>query len=472
MSNTNIASLYDFTLQQMAAESYFEGISLADVDELRRRLRLGTNRLGYPDDAGGSNTTLNQGYPGYTRMAGVQADEFMERFAIVHQWSDNPTPNGTRTGAALGPGILANTGLSATLIRKKDDSGNLTNEYTLAVRSTEFRSWATGGDSERDTVGADLNGIASVGFALAQQAALERYYEWLKQGPSPLLPSGAVLNVAGYSLGGHLATVFTEVHRIDADISFGETVTFNGAGRGLYNADAGSLKDMLDFYQAVFSEPRLASADPGNRVANEKRAAAIASIGRPFDSTSIYGDPRHLWAQSATAQRFGLSTSVFANELLTQAPITQVFGLETINNVNVTANSAIHGPTVGVGIESQPLVEGLGGGLGLVSDRLMKFLGGDFGSGHSIALIADSLALQRALNKLAPSFRLEDFIPILMKATNRVQSNGPGANYEVDALENVLDGLRRQLIDPNLAATEYKDGAGGFGDIAKREIYF
>jgi hypothetical protein len=32
--NTNIESLYEYVLQQMAAESYFEGISTSDLDEL------------------------------------------------------------------------------------------------------------------------------------------------------------------------------------------------------------------------------------------------------------------------------------------------------------------------------------------------------------------------------------------------------------------------------------------------------
>ncbi len=94
--NTNIASLYEFTLQQMAAESYFEGIGLTDTDKIRDALRLGTNRLGYPPGAGEHNTGLNEGYPGYTRMTTQQADEFLEKFKIVHQWSDNPTPDGRR----------------------------------------------------------------------------------------------------------------------------------------------------------------------------------------------------------------------------------------------------------------------------------------------------------------------------------------------------------------------------------------
>ena len=94
--NTNIASLYEFTLQQMAAESYFEGIGLTDTDKIREALRLGTNRLGYPPGAGEGNTGLNEGYPGYTRMTTQQADEFLDKFKIVHQWSDNPTPTGRR----------------------------------------------------------------------------------------------------------------------------------------------------------------------------------------------------------------------------------------------------------------------------------------------------------------------------------------------------------------------------------------
>ena len=82
--NTNIESLYDYVLQQMAAESYFEGTSLSNLDEVKNRLRLGTNRLtfqsGPPD--------LNEGFPGYTRMTAQQADEFVSKYSIVHQWSD------------------------------------------------------------------------------------------------------------------------------------------------------------------------------------------------------------------------------------------------------------------------------------------------------------------------------------------------------------------------------------------------
>lgn len=465
MANTNIASLYDYTLQQMAAESYFEGIAPTESAKIKAQLILGTNRRGYQNGP----PDLNEGYPGYTRMTDSQADEFLSRFSIVHQWSDDPTPTGSRPLAEGDPAfdqlndeILANTGLSATLIRKKDDSGNLTNEYTLAIRSTEFRSWADGGDGERDKGGADFTGIAFNGFALAQQDALERYYRWLKQNGK--LPPGATLNVTGYSLGGNLATVFTEIHQNDGDVRFGETVTFNGAGRGSFNAAQGSLKDMVDYFHAVLNDPRIAP-DPGGGIPTAQRGAAIAKIGTVFDPKSLYNDERYAWAVTAAQLRFGLSfystRDQYRTGTLADARITQVFGYETIGNTNFTANSGIHGPSVRVGIESQPLIEGAAG----------YFQYGDFGSGHSIALLADSLALQRAMGKLDVSFTLDEFIPILSRATNKVPTNGVGANYETDALENILDGLRRALLGPDVAKTTYKDGASGFGDITKRNEF-
>jgi hypothetical protein len=153
MSNTSIKSLYDFLLQQTAAESYFEGVALNDPIAVKEGLKLGANRKGYTTNP---NPDLNGGYAGYTRMTESQADEFLSKFQIVHQWSDNPTPNGSRPAVEgsyayprLNAEILANTGLSATLIKDK-----ATGSFTLAIRSTEFRNWALGGDGERDKFGA------------------------------------------------------------------------------------------------------------------------------------------------------------------------------------------------------------------------------------------------------------------------------------------------------------------------------
>jgi hypothetical protein len=70
--NTKIDSLYDYALQQMSAESYFEGISLTNLAAVKESLRLGTNRIGFQ-----GTRDLNEGYPGYTRMTESQADEFL-----------------------------------------------------------------------------------------------------------------------------------------------------------------------------------------------------------------------------------------------------------------------------------------------------------------------------------------------------------------------------------------------------------
>ena len=65
-------------------------------------------------------------------------------------------------------------------------------------------------ESDHGISGADGD-LAFAGFAMAQLAAMEDYYAWLRADPARLPPE-ATLYVTGYSLGGHLATVFTEIH--------------------------------------------------------------------------------------------------------------------------------------------------------------------------------------------------------------------------------------------------------------------
>ena len=161
MPNTNIKQLYGYILQQMAAESYFEGNELNSIEEIKKQLYLGANREGYKTN----NTDLNEGYPGYTRMTKQQADEFLDKFKIVHQWSDNPTPTGKRPlpegidgKPKLNAGdLLANTGLSATLIQDK-----ATGAFTLAIRSTEFRDWSKGGDGKPIRLAPGMNVTAEI----------------------------------------------------------------------------------------------------------------------------------------------------------------------------------------------------------------------------------------------------------------------------------------------------------------------
>lgn len=503
MAVTGIDALYEFSLCQLAAESYLENASrLGEIEYLSFVLRKGTNRTGYnkSDNNDLQVDGLNQGWPGLTRMTDPQIKEFTSKFEVVHQWSDNPSTGeapGIRPAEDLAhdaglilnsQSMLANTGFSATLVNRKG-----TNEYTLSFRSTESRPWERGGDKERDMAATDALSVAGVGFALAQLDAMEKYYQWLKE--NGLLPAGSILNVTGYSLGGHLATVFTEIHRNDTDIQFGETVTFNGAGRGNWDDSAGTESQFITYFRSVLKDPTSAgliladcapdkvaraaawafgnsvvalfSESPSNGAAgstsvlDKVEKAAVASAGLPFDPKSIYQDMRYVWAVVASILTYDLTPDLPLDAEVTVADdrITQVVGYENLFNVNMTANSQVNGPERRVAIESQPLLDEAGGFFGLP---------GDFGFGHSIDLITDSLALQRAIHELDSLFTLDTFLEVIPFLSRRTTDNVIGTNYEADALENVLDGLRRLMMGPDITPTAFHEGAGGFGDWDSR----
>lgn len=503
MAVSSVDELYDFSLMQLAAESYIENPNaFLDKDMLRRQLTLGTNREGYtnPDFL---ESGFNQGWPGFTRMTDPQFNEFYSRFQVIHQWSDNPSTGavpGTRPeedqnhliGMILNSqDMLANTGFSATLIKERG-----TNEYTLSIRSTESRSWEQGGDSERDMAATDVAGVVGMGFALAQLDALEKYYQWLKD--NAFLPQGAKLNVTGYSLGGHLATVFTEIHQDDPWLGeFGDTVTFNGAGRGNWNQSAGSEAEFLAFYRQVLNDPSSAGSvftscsagslaralvwlpvaglgiplidpllprDSAILALTDLQDKAVAIAGTPFDATSLYDDMRYGWAVVATMLKYDLCPQLPIGEGMTLADsqITQVYGYEAIHNVNFTANSQNNGAEQPVAIESQPVLDQTGGVLGLP---------GDYGFAHSIDLITDSLALQRAMNRLDPAFSLDTMLDIMPQLSRRRTMDLAFTDYEADPLENALDGLRKVILGPGISPTPYVNGAGGFGDWESRNTY-
>jgi len=229
--------LFDFSLQQIAAESYLHK-ALAGEITLADALRIGNNNR---------NTSLPN-LDGNTRMTSEMVMQFNDRFEVVdHRGNDDQR-------ASLR--ALNGTGLSATLFKNKE-----TGNYTLSFRSTEYADTATGGDWSRDGASGADGQIAVRGLALGQLAAAEDYFALLKS--SGKLPTGAKLDVTGYSLGGHIATVFTEMHVNDADIQFGETVTFNAPGRGSVNG--GRVKEAVTRYKEILSTS-LSSSTPRVRV--------------------------------------------------------------------------------------------------------------------------------------------------------------------------------------------------------------
>src|SRR2546429_449837 len=101
--NEKLDAWFDLVLSQIAAESYFDGISDFQRDpRVTDRLVKGNNRDGFSAE-------------GFTRLADVQAADFLSRFQIIHQASDDQTL--PRAGPVYyeGTNILANSGFSATL---------------------------------------------------------------------------------------------------------------------------------------------------------------------------------------------------------------------------------------------------------------------------------------------------------------------------------------------------------------------
>ena len=126
-----------------------------------------------------------------------------------------------------------NTGFSGTLFKN-----NQTGELVLSFRSTEFID-----DHARDNKATNDLEIDGTGFALGQIADMEAWYAELAANPAML--AGKTYSVTGYSLGGHLATVFNQLRQATPSAATLEKViTFNGAGVG--KIGNGSLTGMVD----------------------------------------------------------------------------------------------------------------------------------------------------------------------------------------------------------------------------------
>ncbi len=251
MSQSNISTWLQFALQQMAAESYLD--QLASGRQLKDILKDGNNDIRViPSEQFSGKTRFTDQLTSYF----VPAPGSSPRYQIVDHHANDAT------------------GFSATLLFDTQ-----TQTHTLSFRSTEFLQQVDGGDRERDGFGADLE-ISSDGFAFGQLVAMEDYYQSLKA--SGKLPAGAVLNVTGYSLGGHLATIFTELHTNEVNHAY----TFNGAGRGHITGTGATeverMQGMLDLLRQVLFNPDAGLphvADAGN---NSRYLAAVSLAGQPF----------------------------------------------------------------------------------------------------------------------------------------------------------------------------------------------
>ena len=443
--STNVSTWLQFATQQMAAESYLDGINLSSSNEVEDRLLLGNN-----------HPLLDPSLSGKTRFTNILADQFLGRYQILDHHANDAT------------------GFSATLMFDTQ-----TNSYTLSFRSTESAPSAQGGDRERDLFGADAE-VGASGFAFGQLAAMEQYYQSLKTGGK--LPTGAVLNVTGFSLGGHLATVFTELHASEVN----HTYIFNGAGRGHVpgavpglSAEENRIQDMLTYFRSVLANPDNAIASfPRTSVYDQAKVLydAQGTSWDPFDqgTTSFYNDVRYQWATAATQSLFsptGLTFLQSPGEVQDQGPfakITQLYGQATTDDLQFVANSGMHAPAIPVFIEGQPLIAGLP--FPSVTESANT---------HSITLIVDSLAVQELIQTIDLRYGpagTELIIKALSnsKADTVALLNTPGV-VEGDSLEKTVDAFRKLFRDPAVAPADplpINSRVGGFGDLANRNMMY
>ncbi len=418
---SSVATWLRFSLQQMAAEAYLDQISLSDLTRVKQRLLDGNNdaRFVVPD--------ANGNLPGVTRFTNALVDRFLSELQIIDHHANDAT------------------GFSATLTRD-----TLTGEYTLSFRSTESQYQVAGGDWERDGLSGADGEIVGAGFALAQLVSMEKYYRALKADPTKL-PSGAVLNVTGYSLGGHLATVFTELHASEIQATY----TFNGAGRGRITGGTPGLSDSERIREMLnAAEAQLEAIDP--------------SWFASGNTGNVYSDQRYRDVRQATILSFSTTNSFLPpGEIGTGAgfdKITQLVGLATHNDQPYVANSGIHGLPTTIFIEDQPNVDGFGGLFGQ---------DGSFGTTHSITLIVDSLALAERIQELAPTLGREAIERLFAASSSWTGSGFVGVSglAEGNSLENILDSVRK-AFDPGAAPTPFGRLTNDFGQITFRNSFY
>ena len=422
MSVSDIRTWLQFATQQMAAESYLDSINLSSRTEVKDQLLLGNN-----------HPLLDPSLSGKTRFTNVLADQFLNRYQIVDHHANDAT------------------GFSATLIKNLSDPAG--NTFTLSFRSLEYQDRVNGGDWERDGQGGAAGEIAGAGFALGQLVSMERYYAELKN--SGKLPVGATLNVTGYSLGGHLATVFTELH--SADIQ--HTTIFNGAGRGLIGGvtpvvtEADRIHQLIDAMDAKFVE-----FDPSGNLTRSGSTANVQSLSW-YQPAVIQVAGQFGTTGTASLPTGGLFGGVERTDGAFQK-ITQLFGQATSGvDVELVANSGVHGRVTPILIEGQPLVESLR------EDQ--------YGNSHSITLLVDSLALQELFQTVDPTLT-QGQMESIFKAASDASAGVFGQNHvaEGDTLELALDVLRKVFLGSQVPATDFNDNAGGFGDLAFRNPFY
>ncbi|MCW5626637.1 MAG: hypothetical protein KIT73_18120, partial [Burkholderiales bacterium] len=471
MSSVPYSTLLRALRRQISADSYIRAASLQDESQLRLDLAAGNNNLSEmvlvngvlqpnlliaPGSLYAGATPETDKLPGATRMTEAAIEQFLttDRETILMQMVNDAA------------------GFSGTLTVSTDE------RYTLSFRSTEFATQAYGGDRERDVWtaafghGADAD-LAHRGLSYAQIVAMERWYAELKA-PGGLLHEVPQVDVTGYSLGGHLAQVFTELHPTEV----GETIIFNGAGRGAPKGGL-SLQQLIAAYAALIDDPNAQPAgiivpEPTDAFGISLKSRALAE-GDPWSvaSQNVYQTGRHQWAMHVLGPHSsGLLGASIGGEIaidpLVNEKITYIYGLSTHNDDTMVSLSGVlpsRDRWVRVFIEDQPLIYGDIFGAGGAGD-----LEWDFMRTHSLSLLEDSLVVSDLFATLDPKLTQRKIDTILAAASNESSRSSllGGAKAERDSLEQALNALQRAFPIGEFVKIPIDSQPDGFANLEDR----
>lgn len=493
---------YEFVLAQMASDSYlddeFEPFSFSDPAQLAARLRNGANHYNNIDELIEEEKPLSA-----TRMTDLMVTDFGRIWEVIDH-----LPNTT-------------SGFSATVLRHRTNAA-----YTLSLRSTESRDAIDGGDVERDSFNGANGQISFDGFAWGQLADLNAYYEQLKAGAlaTGSADAGAALaaalaaepiNVTGYSLGGHLAQVFTLMH----PAAVAHTYTFNAAGFGTIDGldpltqYGPAILERINTLDAVMADP-LAYLEHFNvdtlaNLADDLKDGTARNLiaGPPFlqamfkfvtdlrDTVFGAGPPQRIYddpyfklalsvlpADTAGASTVGLLEFVnyTREQLSANDKITNLYGHsfsgERVLDEFVAGAGQMTGDYVPVYIEDQPL-------LAADIDEYLPSLDAilrSFGPTHSIALVADSLAVMTLYAAVDPTLVVEDpatpqtmrlnrLFESLTNTRARLLASPKG---EGNTLEVALDSLGHLVVGETWQPTAWNAAPGAYGNVPERNAFY
>lgn len=478
--------ILEYLLAQVAAESYLD----QEYRSLRKNYVYGANR----ESAYSLLDSL--GELGATQATSLMWTDFSSKWSIIaHQ--ENTT-----------------SGFSGTLLK------NISGEYTISFRSTESNGESKGGDVDRDSFKGANGEISATGFAWGQILDMEKFLSDLTTSTSrhysaqfdAYVTGGGKLNVTGYSLGGHLAQVFTQLHR---DVVL-HTYTFNGAGIGTINAvpEGASIKSeltaLLVKFESILSTPSASLPLLTESMLNE----AAASVGHLFlGPPELQPQPAEKldWIIQDSARWYASETSdssIYTNALYQLAVavvekdtsgvwwqglldlnpfstdrhetpdplITNVYGRASTGDQELVAISGQRfGSPLEVFIEDQAnsndveLIDSLFDSDRSVQDDLAA-LAGDT---HSITLIIDSLYTADLLQRIDPQLELGTILGEILPSSSNdtaasIVANDPD-DVEANAIENVVNALGKFYLPESWALAAQDQADNEFAEIEYRD---